>query len=173
MNSGQLPLYIEPRKFADNDTRIGGEIALSNLSRLADYQGASATQVKVELRFYHEEASNNRLVKGSISTELELTCQRCLEPLAFPVDTAVNLVMVWNEEQSLSLPESHDPWLITEDKMSVPALLEDEILLTLPVVALHDECPASLPVVPEPEGFAQPKAADNPFAVLASLKKQN
>lgn len=173
MNSGQLPLYIEPRKFADQDTRIEGEIALSSLSRLADYQGASNTQVEVHLRFYHEIASGNRLVTGNISTELELECQRCLEPLKFPVHATVNLIMVWSEEQSESLPESHDPWLITEDKMSVPALLEDEILLTLPVVALHDECPASLPVVPEPEGFAQPKAADNPFAVLASLKKQN
>jgi len=173
MNSGQLPLHIEPRKFADHDTRIGGNIALSSLSRLADYQGAPETQVEVELHFYHEIASGNRVVKGSISTELELECQRCLEPLSFPVHTTVNLIMVWSEEQAQSLPESHDPWLITEEKMSVPALLEDEILLTLPVVALHDECPASLPVVPEPEGFAQPKAADNPFAVLASLKNKD
>lgn len=173
MNSGQLPLYIEARKFADQDTRISGEISLSKLPRLADYQGSPSTQVQVELHFYHEIGSGNRVVQGSISTELELTCQRCLEPIKFPVHTAVNLMMVWNEEQSDALPESHDPWLITEDKMSVPALLEEEVLLTLPVVALHDECPASLPVVPEPEGFAQPKAADNPFAVLASLKKKD
>src|SRR5699024_10007783 len=151
---------------------IGGKIALSNLSRLADYQGVPDTQVEVELRFCHEIASGNRVVEGSISTELELECQRCLEHLNFPVHTKVKLIMVWSEEQTQSLPENYDPWLITEDKMSVPALLEDEILLMLPVVALHDECPASLHVVPEPEVFAQLQAADNPFAVLASLKNK-
>lgn len=172
MNSGELPLYIEPRKFADNDTRIEGFINLDRLSRLADYQGAAETQVSASLRFYHEVASGDRKVEGSIDTQLELQCQRCLEPIHFPVHATVNLIMVWSEEQSQALPESHDPWLITEDKMSVLSLLEEEILLSLPVVALHDECPASLPVAPEPEGFAQPKAADNPFAVLAKLKQK-
>src|SRR5690625_1408752 len=111
MNSGELPLYIEPRKFADNDTRIEGFINLDRLSRLADYQGAAETQVSASLRFYHEVASGDRKVEGSIDTQLELQCQRCLEPIHFPVHATVNLIMVWSEEQrdrkSIRLNSSH------------------------------------------------------------------
>src|SRR5699024_12580680 len=66
------------------------------------------------------------------STELQLTCQRCLETLQQQVNAAVNLIMVWSQETDQALPESYDPWLITEDKMDVSTLLEDEILLSLP-----------------------------------------
>jgi len=170
MNSGQLPRYIEPRKYADQDTQIKGSTLVSKLPRLADFQSSEDKPVEVSLRFYHQVASGHRIVEGTIATELQLTCQRCLETLQQQVNAAVNLIMVWSQETDQALPESYDPWLITEDKMDVSTLLEDEILLSLPVVAMHDECPAPLPVTPEPEGFAAPTDAENPFAVLAALK---
>lgn len=170
MNSGQLPRYIEPRKFADQDTRIEGTTFVSKLLRLADFQSNEDKPVQVHLRFYHEVASGHRIVEGSIATELQLTCQRCLEPMQQQIEAAVSLIMVWSEDANQTLPESYDPWLITEDKMQVSTLLEDEILLSLPVVAMHEECPVPLPETPEPEGFAAPVATENPFAVLAALK---
>ncbi|HLR17832.1 MAG TPA: YceD family protein [Alcanivoracaceae bacterium] len=173
MKSGQLPRYIEPRKFADQESRIVGSTKVSRLPRLADFQCSEDKPVEVDLRFYHEAASGHRIVEGSITTALQLTCQRCLEPMQQSVSAVVSLIMVWSEVvEGQTFPESYDPWLITEDKMDVSTLLEDEILLSLPVVAMHDECPVTLPVSPEPEGFMEPAETENPFAVLASLKEK-
>ena len=86
----------------------------------------------------------------------------------------VDLVLVWSEDQAKALPADLDPLLVTEERLSLAELLEEELLLALPLVALHDECPrpASTGSEPEPEGDPDDTQTnpDNPFAVLARLK---
>ena len=57
--------------------------------------------------------------------------------------------------------------LALEPALDLQSLVEDELLLALPLVPRHEVCPEPLPLEPEP---AAPAAA-HPFAALAALKR--
>ncbi|WP_111656759.1 YceD family protein [Isoalcanivorax indicus] len=170
MFSGQLPHYVEPRKLADQGGLISGQTTVSALPRLGDFEHSQSQPVGVALTFERDADDGQRIVHGTVSTELVMTCQRCLEPVSCTVTAEVMLALVWSEEEIQALPERYDPWLVTDDKMPLATLLEEELLLALPLVATHEQCPTRLPEGDEPEDNASAGKADNPFAVLASLK---
>lgn len=174
MFSGQLPHYVEPRKLADQGGLISGQTTVSALPRLSEFEHSQSQPVQVALTFERDADEGQRIVHGTVSTELVMTCQRCLEPVSCVVTAQVHLALVWSEDEIQVLPERYDPWLVTEEKMPLATLLEEELLLALPLVATHEQCPTRLPEGAEPEGGASDETsaekADNPFAVLASLK---
>ena len=169
MFSGQLPHYLEPRKQAMQGGEISGQTTVSALPRLAEFRQSQDSPVTVELRFDRDQ-DGRYLVRGTIDTRLHLACQRCLDPVECEVSAQVELALVWSEEQIASLPERYDPWLMSDDKLVLADMLEEELLLALPLAPVHDVCPAPLPTPEADKAEAQGKA-DNPFAVLAELKK--
>ncbi len=172
MFSGQLPQLIDPRKFADQGIQIEGHTSIGDLPRLAEYRDSDNQQVTASLQFGRDE-DDRRRVTGTVSAELSLKCQRCLEPVTYHIDARVDLVMVWDEEQIKALPEHLDPIMVTEDKMPLAELLEEELLLALPLVALHETCPTSLVEDhADTDSDAGAVKPDNPFAVLAQLKRE-
>jgi len=170
MFSGQLPPFFDPRKYTDQGVDIQGQTSVGKLPRLADFRDSQNEVVEVDLHFGRDE-DGRRSVKGTIRTNLTMPCQRCLEPVTYQIQANVELVMVWTEEQMKALPEHLDPLLVTDEKMPLADLLEEELLLALPLVAMHEHCPESL--LKEPEAPTQDeRQAENPFAVLAQLKRQ-
>jgi uncharacterized protein len=171
MNSGQLPSFLEPRKLADQEAEIKGQTTVARLPRLAEFRDSQGEIVEVALSFGRDEERRQQ-VKGTVKTRLQLTCQRCLEPVQTTVVANVALVMVYDEEQIKALPDHLDPWLVTDEKIILSELLEEELLLALPLVAMHEQCPTVLHKSAEPAAAAESKR-DNPFAVLAQLKSRN
>jgi uncharacterized protein len=176
MLTGQLPRFVDPRKLAKQDGEIRGETTVGELPRLREFENSLEERVEVHLRFFQDELGYH-VVEGIIETRLALRCQRCLEPVDWPIEVEVSLGMAWGEDQMKALPDAYDPWLITSDQMPLAELIEEEILLALPAVTLHEACPHALfednaqdptdePADPEDED-------ENPFAVLAQLKKQD
>jgi len=97
---------------------------------------------------------------------LTLTCQRCLESMPVSLDIDTTFVLVPDE---LSVPSDEDnsddqEYLVADDKMSVIDLLQDEILLALPLAPKHDavDCLA--------KGKAYESKKVNPFEALKALK---
>jgi uncharacterized protein len=177
MISGQLPQFLEPRKLADQEADIKGQTIVSRLPRLAEFRDSQDEPVEVALRFGRDE-ERRQCVNGTIKTVLSMTCQRCLEPVRCPVEAKVSLVMVYDEEQIKALPDHLDPWLVKDDKIILSELAEEELLLALPLVAMHEQCPTVLhPSAASPAAAesndSQESKRDNPFAVLAQLKSRN
>ena len=171
MFSGQLPQLIDPRKFADQGIQIDGETSIGNLPRLAEYRDSNHEMVTVSLQFGRDE-DDRRRITGTVNASLAMPCQRCLEPVTYQIEAHVDLVMVWDEEQMKALPEHLDPMMVSEEKMPLADLLEEEVLLAMPLVALHETCPTRLvEEQAEPESDSAEKR-DNPFAVLAQLKRK-
>ena len=169
MFSGQLPQFLDPRKYADQGRVVEGQLTVGDLPRLQDYRESLDQPVAISLAFGRDEEGHRR-IEGEVSTKLVLPCQRCLEPVTCDVQATINVALVWNEDQAKALPERLDPWLIDDEPMVLTDLLEEELLLAMPLVALHDPCPTALPHDSgEPE---KQENADNPFAVLAQLKGQ-
>jgi DUF177 domain-containing protein len=171
MFSGQLLPFFDPRKFADQGLEMKGQASVGELPRLADFRGAENESVDVALQFGRNE-DGKPSVEGTVSAHLTMPCQRCLEPVTYQVTASVNLVMVWTEEQMKALPEHQEGYMVSADeKMPLSHLLEEELLLAAPLVAMHEQCPN--PLVKEQDSAADDvDKADNPFAVLAKLKSQ-
>ncbi len=104
-------------------------------------------------------------------TEVTLECQRCLQPMRWPLQARRRIFFVEGEDAAAALDaESEDDVLALVPALDLQALIEDELLLALPIVPRHEVCPEPLPrAFVEDEGEGAPE--DNPFAVLAALKR--
>jgi len=93
-------------------------------------------------------------------------------PVREALDAGVRLALVESEMAAGSLPEEYDPLLCTADALSLFDLVEDELMLALPIVAAHarGECQSG-PVGECPD--QAPADRPNPFAVLSRLKKSD
>jgi len=103
-----------------------------------------------------------------LSARLPLRCERCNAPMQFPLEREVTFRFVGDEQELNALPiEDVD----VEEVVGSPAMallpwIEDEAILSLPLVPRHDDC--ALPLAGEAE--AAPERRPNPFAALARLK---
>lgn len=172
MSTGRLPRYLDPRKLADQGGEIRGQITVGELPRLREFRDSLDETVDVDLSFARDEQGHH-CVHGSIDTRLALECQRCLEPVVVELRARVTLGMAWGDDQMKALPSELDPYLVNSDQMPMADLVEEEILLALPAVAMHEQCPHDL-MEGNAEDPSEPDAdadKENPFAVLAQLKK--
>lgn len=166
-----IPHSIEPRKFAQQGLDVKGDVPVTALVRLLSavegVQSASA-----ELHF-DIAPSKHRIVTGRVQACVDLICQRCLEAVSVPLSGSVSLALVATEADAKTLPEAYDPWVVADDEADLYDIIEEELLLALPVVAYHPfECvDKALFSAGEPPAVAAPK--NNPFQALAVLKGSN
>ena len=100
---------------------------------------------------------------------VQLECQRCLKPMTEALAAERSFQFVHGEDAAADLDaDSEDDVLALTRALDARELVEEELLLELPIVPRHDVCPDPIPVVADdlPE-----EAAPNPFAKLAALKR--
>lgn len=163
----ELPQFVDLRQLALQDTSLKGEVALAQLRRLHD----SLCEVQGTVRIDWSLALDDKqhpTIQGSIQTQLLMRCQRCLQPMQWTVDSQVALV-VFNSEPHANEELLPGYEVITLDKpqVSLLNLIEDEIILALPIVAKHDICITNEYQLPEKIAN---NIASNPFQVLLKLK---
>ena len=169
--SDKLPDLISPLLFAERRALLSGVIPLAAFPRLADSIAVGDGQVSVNAVF--DKHGKRVLVTGDIKTTLSLQCQTCLQIMDWPLDIVLNLAVVSSLQDAEALCGEHEPLLLNGEKTSFYEMIEDEILLALPDFPRHDnECLANNQS--QSEDFSELAAkniADNPFLVLAKLKK--
>jgi uncharacterized protein len=103
------------------------------------------------------------------TTCVPLECQRCLRAVEVPLSIERSFLFVHGEDAAAQLDtDSEDDVLALTRALDLRELVEDELLLALPIVPRHDVCP--VPLVP-PAAVDEPLAEKpNPFAALAALK---
>lgn len=159
---------VDSVTFAREAEELSGEIAVNNLTRLHDALADDTGAISYRLSGFvnAEEKPSLRL---SVSGNLKLVCQRCLGPLDFRLDSEREFELV-AQGAMLGDPaeEPEDVEQIYADaKLDVVGLIEDEAILSLPMVASHraGECAA---VVAKDAGAG----TDSPFSKLSALKRQ-
>jgi uncharacterized protein len=102
---------------------------------------------------------------------LPMQCQRCLTPVLETVQAERRFRFAADEATAMALDdEAEEDILVISRDFDALALIEDELILSLPLVPLHEECPQALPMsVADPE-FEFAAQRPNPFGVLAGLK---
>jgi uncharacterized protein len=167
----RLPEFVDPRKLAHVGQTLAGRIAVKRMQRLVSAVNRADEWVDTELEFGRDQ-QGIACVRGRATVKVELLCQRCLEPVEVLLQPEISLGVVRSEEQTAQLPAAYEPLIVGDEPVSLAALVEDELILALPTVAIHDAqaCHASAEgeeAGDETESSSKP----NPFAVLETLKK--
>ncbi len=166
--SKPLPARGDPWKFAQQGVTLSGLVPLASLLRLALALREPGGDARAELRFGRDE-QGRRVLTGSVEAELPLECQRCLETVLFPVRSEFALALVADDETAASLPQHLEPWIVTEDQASFHDVIEEELLLSLPTVAVHPEPCIDEGLMSRGDAVAD-EPRKNPFQVLEQLK---
>lgn len=171
MSEATLPHLIEPGKWADREALLDAVVPLRRFERLLEGALGDAGDVSVKARFVRDARGLPHLT-GQLDTVLSLTCQRCLEAVAVAVTADVDVFLLSDEAYADRLGEDEDYVVFEQGQLDLPELLEDELILALPLVARHDDCEPQVALSePEPEVVIAPVKKENPFQVLASLKQ--
>jgi uncharacterized protein len=174
---------LDPWRAAAAGLALEGEAGPADLPRLAealealvpDGAGSAARwPARYSLVFQRDEAGRC-VVTGTCVLEIRPTCQRCLGRVDLGLDCALSLALIASEAQADDLPPALDPAVVEDDRLRPLDLVEEELLLALPLVPMHPagDCPGHAAADPEPSGadVADEEARENPFAVLAALRK--
>ena len=180
MLTRQLPEQINIKKLADNGATLDGVVDIRRLQRFAQALLVDDGQVVVSLEFSRND-DGIKLIQGTVKADVQQQCQRCLEPVTTEIEVTLNLAVAYDEEQAEALESRYEPLILDVDQVQLVDILEDDLLLALPMIPYHDisVCEANGYVAPAEEEIneAEPVETEedrkeNPFAVLAELKGQ-
>lgn len=170
MSLKTIPEHVDPFRYAEQGISLDGIIKLANLERLSVTVGPN-DMATVHLQFGIDEQGLANL-RGHLETKLTLQCQRCMEPLIYEIITDFALGIVNTLDEADSLPDHYEPAMAKEGELALLDLIEDEIMLNLPIIPRHEpeHCQVKLPLTDA--GWEENKGK-NPFHVLASLKEKD
>lgn len=166
----ELPEQIDPLRLAKNDAKLKGCYDISRLTRLHDRLCEIRGQVEFNW-FFHINDQHRAVIQGHIQASLPMICQRCLKPVDYPVHTETALMVLREGESEDIVPDGFEPLILEQMPVSLLSLVEDELILALPIIAKHEQCPVNEHVLAEEDSPAPEEKRPNPFAVLATLKK--
>ena len=179
--SEQLPGPSEPDHLARHGATFNGSVPVSGMARLSAELHSAVGVLSYRLAFTME--GRTPVLRGTLEGEVELVCQRCLEPMKWPLSVTLAVGFIDSDWAETQLPDDLEGVRVDpEERLLLSRLLEDEALLALPLIPRHapEQCVdlAALTAggaleATESGADAQGAAAEreNPFAVLATLKK--
>lgn len=169
MSNGKLPKYVDPRKLADRDIELTGTVSVADMTRFSSMLVSSDIEVFAELKFSTDELKIRTII-GSAKATVPLQCQRCLEPVDIDVVADFNLAVAFNEDRAKQLPRYYDPLIVEDDELELLPLIEEEMILSLPIVSYHSDCSIQTSFGDGNPVEDSEAEKPNPFSVLASLK---
>ena len=175
---GPDPRHLDLLRFAASGGALSGEWPSAALDRLAiDAPPAGAGAVRWSAR------GERRAVTGGepehwlhlrADTVVRLVCQRCLQELDHPLSAERAIRWVADEAEAERLDEESEDDVLAlpaQGRVDLQSLVEDELILNLPLVPRHEVCPEPLPLPVDDLDDEEPA---NPFQALAALKtRQN
>jgi len=174
------PLRLDVATLARDGAPMDGQWRVEELTRLAQACVTPADDGALEPVRWAAQGEQRSRPPGEAQLWLHLQasgsvwlqCQRCLQPVhtELEVDRSFRFVRSEAEAEAEDL-DSEEEVLALPRTLDLRGLVEDELILALPLVPRHEECPEPLPMPSAdlPEEAPAPEA--NPFAKLAVLKR--
>jgi uncharacterized protein len=174
MSQAPVPSYVDTRKIFQHQWEISGFIDLARMPRFRESLASDAGSVNIDMRFTINEAKR-QIMTGRLEASVEVSCQRCLEPLAIELTDDIRLALVKDEEAAKKLEAEWDPWIFTDTKLDLAELIEEQLMLCMPIVNMHakGECQQRMNYGSEvlETSKSEQKSKENPFSVLKALKE--
>ena len=173
--STSMPEHISLDKWADMGFEWSGEVDPNSFERLATTLSAEHDQSNTQLNAELYRRNNVLHLAFTLTGDVWLTCQRCLQPIAIDLSDDYDIALLENDSQVRLINDEQDYLLldevVTEQSperlLPFKKLVEDEILLKTPMAPKHDDCEMSVEQFGE---IPEEEENENPFAALASLK---
>ena len=174
------PRKLDVEAFAAQAASLEGDWPAHSLSRLADSAAPEVPAADWPLIHWSLTGEKREPRRGVVEIWLHLqaaataalTCQRCLQPVQEQLDLSRWFHFARDEDEAAALDaDSEDDVLALSRSFDAIELIEDELLLSLPLVPRHETCPVPLPQAVENLLHADEAERPNPFATLAALKK--
>lgn len=170
-----MPEHISLDKWADTGYEWSGEVIPNSFDRLVTTLSTEHEQSSIQLNANLYRHNNVLHLAFTLTGEVWLTCQRCLQPIAIDLSNDYDIALLENDSQVRLVDEEQDYLLldeiVTEQSperlLPFKKLVEDEILLKMPMAPKHDDCEMSVEQFGE---IPEEEENENPFAALASLK---
>lgn len=157
---------IDSLEFARTAQTLHGDLPVPGLTRLQDSLHDTLGRVEVVVEG-GKDAQRRPVLKLKITGALHLRCQRCLGRLDHPLQLSnVLLLLSQAEVDSGAFDEVETDWIVASPELDVAALVEDEIILSLPYAPRHGEGQCE-------HGGAtyRNEGAASPFSKVAALKR--
>jgi uncharacterized protein len=166
------------------DTLVGTEavidftIPLEGLPRLAREIAATDGAAAGKVRFSRHQG--HAVADLQVSAQPEVVCQRCMQPMRWPVEVNSRIALVSDYDAADRVPEGLEVFLVEADSVSVRDLVDEEIILALPHVPRHaegTECAGRKVALPGQDVEAADAESvsaqvQKPFAQLGELLKR-
>lgn len=148
--SGRMKELVDPFQLVERQAVIEGVYAVSDLERVRAAVFDTGGEFKVRLAF-HRDAARHGVIVGHLTGTVTLQCQRCLEAMALDLDIRPQLGLCTSEAEAERLPDELEPLIVGDAPLNIREVVEDEILLALPIVARHARACGQVAAA-EPEG---------------------
>ena len=168
----KLPKEIDPFRLAQNGLKLGGKIPQAELPRLMKSLHSNNDVVSVDLAFDIDEVGTPYM-RGEFKTVVSIMCERCRQTMTLKLNVDCLLALIIGERKIEGLAEQYDPWVLeNSDPVLLSTVIEDELILALPLVPRHDEMclPDEAWSSADENMEVDDDKPESPFAVLAKLK---
>lgn len=158
---------INGLEFAQRGEALRGEVPVAELQRARDLLSSGEGVVHYELSGRIDEAGKP-VLRLELAGRFRMVCQRCLEEMDYPLALETELELVADERSLKPIEEEGESadMVVADKEMDVASLVEEEIILGMPMSPRHPEGQCGGAAAAPAESKA------NPFAALAALKKQ-
>ena len=189
--SDKLPNLIDPIYFVNHLKQIRASVNQSEFSRLAEQLvdgGQNDRSIEVALQFFYDKALKFPAFELQLKTALLVQCQRSLQPFDIEVDVKIKGVFAESLALTGDLPNEVEVYELGEERISLYDLIEDELLLSIPLAPINESAAlnwqdTSLDESFDAEGEKSLRAIKqkgqslqekpNPFAALQVLKSES
>lgn len=162
-------MVIDSLEFARRHGTLSGRLQLGTLPRLAEVLFDASGSLEYEVS--GEAAGGEAFLSVKLDGQLLLTCQRCLGALEFRLSVRNRMMLIepgspWPDDGQVGgLEDEACDAIEASRELDLAPLLEEEVLLALPIAPRHERC--------EPPVAATASKEASPFAQLARLKRNS
>jgi uncharacterized protein len=170
------PARLDVAAFATDAGRLEGRWPLKTLHRVVDAAAQERPLADDDAVAWSARGERRAATGGTpdawlhlrATAALVMQCQRCLGPVDVALDVKRSFRFVHGEDAAAQIDASSEEDVLAMTRaLDLRELIEDELVLAMPLVPLHDVCPIPLPI---PVSANEVVERDNPFAALATLK---
>ena len=166
MSNSLLPDRVDVARQVQARRIFEGVLPLAAMKRLCAALASTAGEVRYSAAF-GKDGLGISCLDLQVEAGLPLVCQRTLEEFIHPVRIDQRLGVIADEADEVALPEGYEPLVAADGHLALADVIEDELILALPVVPLKPGAPLAWND-PSDDGKDE---VPNPFAALGALKK--
>lgn len=173
-NQSNAP-HIDVKAFAKAQTHLAGQTPLGQFERLSqDCVGDVTGDVMWSIHGSMQSTSTgtqSAWLHLTATAHVPLICQRCLGQVDLPLHVDQDFRFVSDEATALAEDDDSDEDLLVLSRdFDVLALVEDELLMAMPIVPMHEACESEHAPTSKDADVDVLEEKPHPFAALAGLK---